>query len=90
MLGRSGGGLKSMQAREAIEDLNAKLYELQPDIANRSKQFSDLIMEYNETGSWTKALDVVRAVNEGVVGQVLSNSRNPIISETAKDLWQKH
>ena len=89
ILGRSGGGLKSIQAREAVEDLSAKLRELRPDVMNREKPFSELVMEYNETGSWTKALDVVRSVNEGIVGQVLSNSRNPIIAETAKQLWNK-
>ena len=89
MLGRSGGGLKAIQAREAVEDLSAKLRELKPDMMDREKPFSELIIEYNETGSWTKALDVVRAVNEGVVGQVISNSRNPIFAETAKDLWNQ-
>lgn len=89
LLGKPGGGLRNTQAREAIEDFNARLLELQPDIADRSKPFSDLIIDYNESGSWTKALDVVRAVNERVVGQVLGNSRNPIISESAKQLWEK-
>ena len=89
LLGKPGGGLRNTQAREAIEDFNARLLDLQPDIADRSKPFSDLIIDYNESGSWTKALDVVRAVNERVVGQVLGNSRNPIISESAKQLWEK-
>ena len=87
--GQSGGGLKKLQAREAIEDLNARLRELRPDLIGKDKLLSDMIMEYNETGGWSKAVDIIRSVNEGVVGQVLSNSRNPIISETAKDLWNK-
>ena len=89
MLGQSGGGLKKTQVRESIEDLNARLREIAPELIGKEKQFSEMISEYNEVGGWTKALDIVRAVNERVVGQVLSNSRNPIISETAKDIWDK-
>ena len=86
MLGSTGGGLKQTQTRQLIEDLSAKLRAQQKGESKNEKEFAELIAEYNENGSWTKAMDVLKVINEQVVGQVLSNSRNPIFAETAVEL----
>ena len=89
-LGPHSGGLAPHQSQQLVESLNVKLHQLLKGKNSREemKELSDMILDYNENGSWIKARNIIEAVNQQAVSMVLAHSRNPIFSERAKEIWE--
>ena len=89
-LGPHSGGLAPHQAQKLVENLSVKLHELLKGKNSREekKELSEMILDYNENGSWIKARKIIQAVNQQGISMVLAHSRNPIFSERAKEIWE--
>ena len=88
--GKNGGGLSRNQAIELVEQTNQDLYKIMNDAGKRKASFSEMITDFNQDGgSWKEAANIIRTLNQQMVGQVLQQSRNPLFRDKALKLWEE-